>query len=59
MPPWIWQAALMPASCAACTAMAERSAEGTVEEALACGLGEFVEHAAFADVLQQAWIGHV
>jgi hypothetical protein len=35
-------------------------AEGTVEEKpLAGGLGEFVEHAAFADVLQQAWIGHV
>lgn len=25
MPPWIWQAPVMPASCAACTAMAERS----------------------------------
>ena len=25
MPPWMWQAAAMPTSCAACTAMAERS----------------------------------
>ena len=25
MPPWIWQADARPASCAACTAMAERS----------------------------------
>jgi hypothetical protein len=25
MPPWMWQARLMPASCAACTAIAERS----------------------------------
>ena len=25
MPPWIWQADVIPASCAACTAMAERS----------------------------------
>ena len=25
IPPWMWQAAAMPASCAACTAIAERS----------------------------------
>ena len=25
MPPWMWQAEAMPASCAACTAIAERS----------------------------------
>src|SRR5262249_57494842 len=25
MPPWIWQAVASPASCAACTAMADRS----------------------------------
>src|SRR5206468_4205151 len=25
MPPWMWHAVAMPASCAACTAMAERS----------------------------------
>src|SRR5262245_41123 len=25
MPPWMWQAELSPASCAACTAIAERS----------------------------------